>query len=405
MPLPVTTADRWEILSDIDGEAGGPCTRGELASRARAVRALPCQNRNNSTEAWEAEGLEAGKQALSQSAYNRKAAFVLEQNIEHMISLFGVDRVGFLTLTFADSVSLREGNRRFNSFRRVLAEIFPFGWVAVREWSKSGRLHFHLVGVSEHDLRTGFDWGVAGEMARLQRDGYRKNAGMIRKLARMLNPSDALRRLWAMLREMCPRYRFGRSELMPVRKSGEAISRYLGFYLGKGVDSRPPEAKGARLVTYSRNFPRRAVGHKFMFLGGSADLWRSKLDFMADLWGLADIDGFSERFGPNWVFWLRDLIWTLNTGADATLTADFAKRLAPFVVAYPDLDSSRLHTVPPRPPITEDGKAFPVPALLAYVFERHSRMWAMPRQEWVRHSRHSRAKLAHPNQEPKGETA
>ncbi|MBC2595640.1 hypothetical protein H5P28_15335 [Ruficoccus amylovorans] len=88
-----------------------------------------------------------------------KKNFALEKNIEYMAHHFGIERLGFLTLTFADNVTnFREAQRRFNSFRsNILGKNFEASVVVV-EPQKRGAVHYHLVVVCRSDIRTGFDF-------------------------------------------------------------------------------------------------------------------------------------------------------------------------------------------------------------------------------------------------------
>ena len=83
------------------------------------------------------------------------------------------------------------------------------------------------------DIRTGFDFSA------VERQDYS-------------SANRLLREEWSFWRKTAPAYRFGRTELMPIRSSEEAIGRYIGKYIGKHMEAREDADKGARLVRYSR---------------------------------------------------------------------------------------------------------------------------------------------------------
>ena len=101
----------------------------------------------------------------------------------------------------------------------------------VWERHESGRIHFHLVVVLEEDIRTGADF-----------EAFKRQGLQERK--------SALRGEWAFWRVTCPKYRFGRHELMPIKSNAEGIARYVGKYIAKHIGQRLEEDKGARLVRF-----------------------------------------------------------------------------------------------------------------------------------------------------------
>jgi len=61
---------------------------------------------------------------------------------------------------------------------------------------------------------------------------------------------------WRWLRETCCKHRFGRAELLPIKKTGEAVARYVAGYLSKSFGLVPSGRKN-RLVRYSRSLSQR----------------------------------------------------------------------------------------------------------------------------------------------------
>lgn len=184
-------------------------------------------------------------------------ASALAWNVAHLCSLHGVERVGFLTLTFADHVTdVREASRRFNSLASHVLRPRYSAFIRVLERQKSGRIHYHLLVVLPDDIRTGADFDAFAK-----RD-YR-------------TANNHLRREWAFWRHTAPAYRFGRTELLPVRSNGDALGQYVGKYIGKHIGQREERDKGARLVSYSRD--ARMATSKFASVSKYPNEWRAKV--------------------------------------------------------------------------------------------------------------------------------
>lgn len=351
----------------------------DAARSAAPAPPLPCQSSNNSDET-----------ASKLSPYQRKNAFSINENLNHLIEIFGLEKIGFLTLTFPKDLTLKEANRRLNSLaRRFLDEHFE-AWLCVREFTKGGRPHLHLVVVCKGDIRQGFNFENFTRLAFLtaRPERRRKHAKEIRALSRSLSPGPLLKTLWSELRRVLPLYQFGRHELAPVRKSGPALARYVGGYIRKSMDFRPLEAKGARLVTYSKGFPRKIVGHAWAFNTPGSALWRKKVQTFAELHRIKDLDEMAKRFGPRWAWWFKDLIETINLvpvlpgdgvsvylregGRDLEMFTEAIEIWSVHVLA--------LHLRMPELPEV-DGKRVQPPARLRSVFDFHLTNWRKTRDE------------------------
>jgi hypothetical protein len=211
--------------------------------------------------------------------------------VENLCKDFGLERVGFLTLTFADNVqNIKEARRRFRSLRTHVIEVRYGHTIAVWERMKSGRIHFHLVVSLHADIRTGFDF------AALDRHDYR-------------SANAALRSEWAFWRATAPKYRFGRTELLPVKSTAEGIARYVGKYISKHVSQRLDCDKGARAVSFIGYKPgdRRACA-KFSWNSDGSWLWRHKVKAFCESRGFADTDALKKKFGPRWAYKLQEPI-------------------------------------------------------------------------------------------------
>lgn len=224
-----------------------------------------------------------------------------------MAERHGIERLGFLTLTFADHVlDAAEASRRKNSL--VTHVIRPrYGsalWVVERQ--KSGRIHYHLVVALEQDIRTGVDF------AAIARRDYR-TAGA------------ALRSEWAFWRRTAPAYGFGRTELLPVMSTAAAISRYVGKYIGKHLEARQEADHGVRLVG---TVGPKVATTKFGWVSPRAAEWRARAQAFADmLHGAGAIlaptpEGMRLKFGKRWAWQWRDSIATFPLDAETPLQYD-----------------------------------------------------------------------------------
>ena len=66
------------------------------------------------------------------------------------------------------------------------------------------------------DIRTGFHF------AAVKRGDYR-------------SASAYLRREWRFWRATAPKYGFGRTELLPIKKTAEGVAKYVGKYIAKHI--------------------------------------------------------------------------------------------------------------------------------------------------------------------------
>lgn len=260
--------------------------QGEAAS-------LPCLNSNISTEA-----ILSGVCQLS--TQHRKTAYILTQSVAMLADKYGLERLGFLTLTFKDHVlDPKEAQRRLNSLLTHVIKPRYREYLGVFERQKSGRIHYHFLVVLHIDIRTGLDWSQVAQ-------GVYRSA------------SPALRSEWAFWRATAPSYGFGRTELLPVKSTTEAISKYVGKYIAKHISARAEEDKGVRLVRYSRG--ARVGTTRFAFASAGSELWRLKVATLAAILEkesgrpCRDISDLSRIMGKRWAYRYRDLILKLPVG-------------------------------------------------------------------------------------------
>jgi hypothetical protein len=269
----------------VDTQASGG-TEGPGAERREAPPApgLPCLNSNNSDNA------EASPWNLLTGSH-RKVAFCLQGEILALVEDFGIEHLGFLTLTFADHVvDIREASRRFNNLNRRVLKARYKRLVAVPERTKIQRLHFHCLCVLDVDIRTGCDFEA------FKKGDYR-------------SASAVLKSEWKFWRETAPKYGFGRTELLPVKSTAEGISKYVGKYIAKHIDCRVEKDKGARLVRYIGYRPgERSFHPHMMFNSEHAWLWRQKVEKFTRQNRIFDMEHFTKICGPRWCYFFQDAI-------------------------------------------------------------------------------------------------
>ena len=149
------------------------------------------------------------------SSYQKKTAFALAFNVSMLARKFGIQRLAFLTLTVPDEggVKRKELQRRFNSLATGFLRKRYAAYIMVPERAPdTGRLHAHLVVVLPFDARTGFNF------EEVKRKNYR-------------SASEELKEEWAKWREMAPKDKFGRVELMQSKsgKKGRAACGERGW--------------------------------------------------------------------------------------------------------------------------------------------------------------------------------
>lgn len=258
----------------------------------RPAAGLPCLNSNISIEVPSSESFK------DLSTQQRKTAFILRESVSALADRYGVNHLGFLTLTFRDHVlDHKEASRRLNSLLSNVIKKRYREYVGVMERQRSRRIHYHLLIVLNQDIRSGVDFKS------LARGNYS-------------SASPGLRIEWRFWRETAPKYGFGRTELLPVKSNIEAMAKYVGKYIAKHVTERLPEDKGARLVRYSRG--ARVGTTRFQFNSQGASEWRRKVATFAEIVQtnnphevIADISDLSRFIGPRWAYHYGDFIRSL----------------------------------------------------------------------------------------------
>ena len=190
---------------------------------------------------------------------SRKSQATLKENLLLMIKLFGIEKIGFLTLTFGKGLRYNSkkdiliANRRWHNLcRRVLPEIIGEGtpWVIAIEPTGRGRIHFHAVIVLKKDIRQGFDFETAKKTPQEVLNSMPEVAR--RKFWREITTNQDLKGYWKLLREKCPKYGFGIHQLLPVMYP-DRMADYIGKYLTK-EEVMLASPLGCRRLRYSENW-------------------------------------------------------------------------------------------------------------------------------------------------------
>lgn len=231
------------------------------------------------------------------SPYHKKQADRLYRNTERLISLApSIGHVAFFTLTFPEKVyDYKEATRRWHSLNTNYLKPHPeFGiWERVGEQHKDGAWHFHCLIHVAQDIRTGFDFDEYLDWLQHHKN---KKPGSPRR--RLKTGSVYLRSLWADLRQNLQKYRFGISELIPLRKNEEAVARYVGKYVSKHLSQRTE--KGARIISYSGDWTKHSM--QMAWYNHNSILWRTKLALFAQYHGCTEFYQLADKLGPNWAY-------------------------------------------------------------------------------------------------------
>lgn len=215
---------------------------------------LPCLSSNNCTNHL---GKSVENEIGKLRGNHKKTAEALAQNVKFLAGVVGVQKLGFLTLTFADGVTCpKEAQKRYRSLRTHVLTPRYGHVIRVVERQKSGRIHYHLLVSLENDIRTGANF-----------EEFAKGV--------YTSASPFLRSEWAFWRRTAKKYGFGRTELLPVKSTDEGIARYVGKYISKHIEGRKEEDKGIRLVEYTRG--ARMQSTRFAWPGDGSRLYRAKL--------------------------------------------------------------------------------------------------------------------------------
>lgn len=247
-----------------------------------------------------------------------KKAEALHLNLKGMIARHGIERVAFVTLTFADNVcDFREAQARFNSLAsNLLKGMFREWIVAVHRGEERGRLHYHLIVATPDDIRTGFNFDAwRALLAHVHLFG-RKNP-RYRELASPVYASanPALRNIWKTFRDRAKGYGFGIVETYPVRSNADAVGRYVGSYVKTGADRRQLRDRGMRTIRYSLKEDYTRI-RDVVWPDGPALVWRNGEAALCLMLGVDGREGLRHFYGKRWAWHMRDAIMLLGRWSD-----------------------------------------------------------------------------------------
>lgn len=265
-----------------------------------------------------------------------------------MADIYGLQNLGFLTLTFKENITdPKEAQRRFNSLATHILKPRYGEYIAIRERQKRGAIHYHLLVPVFNDIRTGFDWTDLDTAKTLPRG------------KRYPSASAALRAEWRFWRQNATKYGFGRTEILPVRSSREAISAYIGKYLGKDLRNSTSDDKGARRISITSGI--RAGTIHFQLLNSSTKQWRQNVAKFAQLVGIAyqcKINEFSDltkQLGPRWAYLNATMVNDLTDERMALYLKTPRDRLRAWILADPKQKQSEIETINNGQTIDKNG--------------------------------------------------
>jgi hypothetical protein len=96
------------------------------------------------------------------------------------------------------------------------------------------------------------------------------------------------------------------AELLPIRKTGETLARYVAGYLSKSF-GLVPSGRKHRLVRYSRNWSHKITMRFSPHTLGNL-IHRTRLKLAASMLHFEEYGDFADYFGPRWHFYLGDII-------------------------------------------------------------------------------------------------
>ena len=247
-----------------------------------------------------------------------KRCFALTKNINSYSKKYGIERLGFLTLTFKGNLTDEiEAQRRYKNLTRTWNREKPFKVLCrVMEFQKRGAIHYHLLVLMKSDIRTGFNWEAFKKAGECQKQGkWSERQKWTRVYAK--SSREELRQNWSWLRLKCESHGFGRSELMPIEYP-DNIGSYLGKYLVK--EDRKQEARKnhedlgvsvdikkrrTRMITYSKR-EHRVANTRFSWVKNKTESKpiRKRIGEWASYRGFKNTEEIKKFYGPRWSYHL-----------------------------------------------------------------------------------------------------
>lgn len=283
----------------------------------------------------------------SRTAIARKAD-TLRRNLQDLIDRVGIERMGFMTLTFKDNIRDRKlAEKRFHSFETHILSPLGVEYVAVPERQQRGAIHYHLAIAFPFDIRSGFDLETCSEANLVKRHGYLGDGkwapGQLERFKELericfASANSNLRRVWRLIREANARIAesnrrskgrkiippFGRCETLPILANADAIAFYVGAYITSQTENRLREDRGMRSVRYALKV--RKFLQSFQFAEGGNLKWRKGCKVLSALLLIHD-EPIATREGNKFVFhYPKDHV-------RSRFGSRWPKRLAPWIFA------------------------------------------------------------------------
>lgn len=237
------------------------------------------------------------KPEAGQSSSERRRLYALKNGVVDFITRHGIERCGFLTLTFADNLrwdvakDWAEAGRRWDGFiHHSEFSAWVGDWGRVTEPQKSGRIHYHIIVALSVDIRTGFDFPL-----------YLSAVSAGRRFSACeVGASSDLRRAWAVCRESCGVYHFGRSELLPIREAAAGVAAYVGKYVAHTAAGYGEQKFRARRIAWASGVGKGSRVKKDFAWVGKGEPWRAALVWWADKIGRQNLETVQAE--PSWAW-------------------------------------------------------------------------------------------------------
>lgn len=219
-----------------------------------------------------------------------KSQLLLGVTIDNLFRKHSVERVLFVTLTFAKPTSsVESAKKRFASFLNQIRKRYS-GYLWVMEPHASGKIHYHLLipsGFNAHEGTDVFEWA--------------EDFLTVDQRKRFMNPKLRTESDW--WEAKVKNYGFGVSEVAPVYSTAEALRKYCTKQGWTNSFWDYEDMSGFRFWGCSTEFKSGSVKFSWNTTGGVR--WRQFLATWAAERGCLSIDELSERVGSNWGYVLK----------------------------------------------------------------------------------------------------
>jgi hypothetical protein len=258
-----------------------------------------------------------------------KAGLALQIEIFLFVVLvFGLEHTALLTLIFehprgGPPISPAEAQRLFKSAWRHLLPKFFLAYIAVMDFHRSGKIHFHLVVALRINIRGGWDFEIDEQHRALQqlirnekRRATPEELKQLRSLSRHLTINPEVKSLFSQLRRELKKLGFAADypfELKPVRHP-KRLARYLARRFLESKAARHLRPRGSRCRRFSRNYRRHVdIKCRFSPVGPGATLYRHKKAAVGRAFGIDDIGTMITRFGKSWEHAFGEILRPVST--------------------------------------------------------------------------------------------